>query len=150
MMTLLSRRAMLGVALISAIPAQAQNALLLADNRVAIRGYDPVAYFTIRQPVKGLPEFVAEYDESTYWFSTAEHRNMFVADPDRYAPQFRGLCAISVSLGMVNEPDPEAWAIANGKLYLFNSKDGVTYFRQQTASIVSKATEIWPGLPKPQ
>jgi YHS domain-containing protein len=150
MMTMLSRRAMLGLILMSAVPAQAQNASPRMDKRVAIRGYDPVAYFTDRQPVKGLPEFVAEYDESTYWFRSAEHRNMFIADPDRYAPQFRGLCAISVSLGMVNEPDPEAWAIADGKLYLFNSKEGVAYFRQQTASIVGKATEVWPGLPKPQ
>jgi hypothetical protein len=148
-MTLLSRRAMLAMALIPILPATAQNESPRTDKRVAIRGYDPVAYFTDGQPVQGTPDFVAEYDESTYWFRSAEHRGMFVADPDRYAPQFRGLCTISVSLGMVNEPDPEAWAIADGKLYLFQGKEGVAYFQQQTASVVGKAAEVWPGLPKP-
>ncbi len=144
------RATLLALALAAGLAASAFAGPVNEVDGVAIKGYDPVAYFTDRQPVKGVAQFSAEYDEATYWFRSAEHRALFVADPDRYAPQFRGLCAISVSLGMVNEPDPEAWAIADGRLYLFNSKEGVAYFQQQTASVVSKAAEVWPGLPKPQ
>jgi hypothetical protein len=149
-MALLSRRAMLGVVLVAAIPAMAQNARPGIGKRVVIRGYDPVAYFTEGRPVKGVPEFSADFDEMTFWFANAKHRDMFVSDPDRYAPQFRGLCTISVSMGQIAEPDPEAWAIADGKLFLFSAKAGVAYFQQQPASVVAKAAQVWPSLHKAQ
>jgi hypothetical protein len=147
-MTLLSRRSLLAAVLFASRPLRAENASPRPEKRVVIRGYDPVAYFTEGRPEKGVPEFTADFDDMTYWFTSAKHRDMFVSDPDRYAPQFGGLCTISISLGQLAEPDPEAWAIADGKLYLFSAKAGVAYFHQQTASIVGKATEIWPGLHK--
>jgi YHS domain-containing protein len=148
-MTLLSRRSFLAVALISGTPLRAQpshNAAALHEKRVALRGYDPVSYFIEGQPVKGSAEFAAEFDGATYWFKSAERRDMFVADPDRYAPQFGGLCTITVAHGGIAEPDPEAWAIADGKLYVFGAKEGVALFRRQTASIIGQAAENWPRL----
>jgi YHS domain-containing protein len=149
-MTLLSRRSVLVAVLLVATPLRAQNSSPRAEKRVVIRGYDPVAYFTEGRPVNGTPEFTAEFDDMTFWFANAKHRNMFVSDPDRYAPQFSGLCTISVSMGQVAEPDPEAWAIADGKLYLFSAKAGVAYFRQQPTSVVAKAAQVWPSLQKSQ
>jgi YHS domain-containing protein len=84
--------------------------------RMALQGYDPVSYFTNGRPEKGSPEFTAAFDDATYWFKSAEHRAMFAADPERYAPQFGGFCAISLTRGEVVEPDPESWVIADGKL----------------------------------
>src|SRR3954471_12466526 len=149
-MTLLSRRSVLAAALLLARPVQAQNSSPRPEKRVVIKGYDPIAYFVEGRPTRGVPDFTADFDDMTYWFATATHRDMFVSDPDRYAPQFGGLCTISLSMGQLAEPDPEAWAIADGKLYLFSAKAGVTYFQQQTSSIVTKAAEVWPGLHKTQ
>ena len=68
-------------------PARAQESAL------AIKGYDPVAYFTDGKPARGLPEFEYEWDEQRYRFASAEHRELFKADPVRYAPQFGNFCA---------------------------------------------------------
>jgi YHS domain-containing protein len=124
----------------------AAEAAPVLDKRLALSGYDPVSYFTPGHPEKGLVEFAAAFDDATYWFKNAEHRATFVADPDHYAPQFRGYCAITLSRGEKYEADPEAWVIADGKLYVFGSKAGVPVFRQQTASTIEKATENWAKL----
>ena len=138
------------IALVSAAPLRAQNATHRPEKRVVIRGYDPVAYFTEGRPVKGVAEFAADFDDMTYWFASAKHRDMFMADPDRFAPQFSGLCTISVSMGQLAEPDPEAWAIADGKLYLFSARAGVSYFQQQPANVAAKAGQVWHSLQKVQ
>jgi YHS domain-containing protein len=116
--------------------------------RIALRGYDPVSYFTEGRPEKGSAEFSAAFDDATYWFKNTEHRALFVADPDRYAPQFNGFCTMNIARGEKYEADPEAWVIADGKLYVFGAKEGVPMFRRQTASIVEKANEHWPELHK--
>jgi len=69
---------------------------------------------------------------------------MFVANPDRYAPQFGGLCAIDLSRGIKTEPDPEAWTIADGKLYVFSDKRGPSVFAEQGPSIVEAAAKNLP------
>jgi len=124
----------------------AAEAALATGKRLALSGYDPVSYFTDGHPEKGSAEYQASYDDATYWFKNAEHRATFVGDPDHYAPQFRGYCANFLSRGEKFEADPEAWAIADGKLYVFASKAGVPVFRAQTASTIEKATENWAKL----
>jgi YHS domain-containing protein len=116
------------------------------EKRLALKGYDPVSYFTEGRPEKGSAEYSATFDDATYWFKSAEHRTLFVNDPDHYAPQFGGHCTIMVSRGEKYEADPEAWTIADGKLYVFSDKKGVPFFEQQTASIVEKAAKNWPEL----
>lgn len=119
-----------------------------AETRVALSGYDPVAYFTDGHPEKGSAEYSAAFDDATYWFKNAEHRALFTGDPDHYAPQFSGYCAINLSHGVKVEADPEAWAIANGRLYVFSMKQGVPLFKQQTAEIVDRATQNWSEVRK--
>jgi hypothetical protein len=121
-----------------------------AEKRVALSGYDPVSYFTDGRPEKGSAEYSADFDDATYRFKSAEHRALFVADPDQYAPRFNGYCAIMVSRGEKYEADPQAWSISGGKLYVFAGKDGVPLFQQQTASIIEKAAANWPELRKQQ
>jgi YHS domain-containing protein len=147
----LSRRSIL-IGLPVLVLAAAGRVPLAADaapgtgKRLALSGYDPVSYFTDGHPEKGSAEYQASYDDATYWFKSAEHRATFVADPDRYAPQFAGYCAVTLSRGAKYEADPEAWAIADGKLYVFGAKEAVPMFRAQTASVIEKATDNWAKL----
>src|SRR5205823_3969735 len=104
-----------------------------AGLRVAISGYDPVAYFTDGQPQKGSEAFWFAFDDAVYLFRNAEHRATFAGDPERYAPQYAGFCAAGISKGYKTEPDPEAWAILSGRLYLFQLKDRVPGFKQDTS-----------------
>jgi hypothetical protein len=116
-----------------------------AGRRIALRGYDPVAYFTEAQPQKGSEAFWFAFDDAVYLFKSAEHRAAFAADPERYAPQYAGFCAGGVSKGYKTEPDPEAWAVLNGKLFVFELKERVPMFKQD-AAFIDKADANWPTL----
>ena len=97
---------------------------LAGDTRLMLKGYDTVAYFTDGKPAKGDPNISYEFDEGRYYFSTEKHRELFAADPDRYAPQFGGYCTGSMSRNVRgNEGHPEAWVISEGKLYVFGAPD---------------------------
>ena len=145
-MPLIGRRLLLlmaPAACLVATPLKAET--LPAGRRIGIGGYDSVAYFTEGQPQRGSEALWFAFDDVVYLFKSAEHRAKFVADPERYAPQYAGFCAAGVSKGYKTEPDPEAWAILNGKLYLFQLKDRVPGFKQDTA-FIDKANSNWPGL----
>ena len=111
---------------------------------VALRGYDPVAYFTIGRPTPGSSEHEYLWDEHLYRFARAEHRALFAADPIKYAPQFANFCAMALARGQIIEADPESWLISEGKLYVFALPIGAERFQQGLAGNVSKANEHRP------
>ena len=115
-------------------------------DRIALSGHDPVSYFTPGHPEKGSPEFTYSFDDARYWFVSEEHRAMFAADPEHFAPQFAGYCAITVSRGAKYEADPEAWVIWDGKLFVFGSKDIVPDFNAHPGEIAGKAKAAWATL----
>ena len=128
----ISRRSFIAAVAVAAFcgAAAAQNASpASAGPRVALKGYDPVSYFTDGKPEKGSAEFTFAFDDTTYWFKSAEHKAKFAAEPERYAPQFDGFCAVQLSRGRKVEADPEAWEITNGKLYVFSGKAACRYSR---------------------
>ena len=115
--------------------------------RVALRGYDPVAYFTDGHPVQGDPRFWYEFDDTVYLFAGPEHRAVFVADPDHYAPIFRGFCAVSIAYGMKDEGLPDVWRIVDGKLFVFGRPEGPKDFAADPAGITARARANWAALP---
>ena len=66
---------------------------------VAVRGYDTVAYFTLGEPTAGKEAFETEWRGAKWRFASQEHQDLFVANPDNYAPQYGGYCAYGVALG---------------------------------------------------
>jgi YHS domain-containing protein len=110
--------ALVVLALFTGLPAQAQS---VAEPAVALRGIDVVSYFKVGGPVPGQTEFRHDFDGARYLFSSAQNRAAFVAEPDRWLPQFSGLCATGISLGKEFKGDPDAWKVVDGKLYLYHS-----------------------------
>lgn len=127
----------------TAIPSVAAEKVPLA-----IEGYDSVAYFTIGKPARGLPEFEYEWDEHRYRFVSAEHRDLFKADPVRYAPQFANFCAMSLSRGVLVVADPENWLLSDGKLYIFGAAYGPDRFSKDLPANVVKADQNRPLIEK--
>ena len=82
--------------------------------RLAIKGYDPVAYFTPGQPLPGSPDISYDWDGARWQFADNAHRELFIRDPDAYAPRYGGYCALGMTTGNHGEVDPEAWAIVDG------------------------------------
>jgi len=87
---------------------------------LAIKGYDPVAYFTVGKAVKGSKDLSVYSVGATYYFSSAANKELFKANPDKYMPEYGGWCAYAMGAkGEKVSVDPETFKIVNGKLYLF-------------------------------
>jgi hypothetical protein len=145
----LSRRIVIRLILLVAASFAAMPPSFASEKApLAIKGYDPVAYFTLGKPALGLSEIEYEWDEHRYRFSRAEHRELFKADPVRYAPQFANFCAMALTRGEIHEANPEYWLISDGKLYIFGMATGPERFRRSLTENLLKASENRPLLPK--
>jgi len=113
---------------------------------LAIKGYDPEAYFEDGKPVKGDAAYQFQLKGATWRFSSAAHREAFTKDPERYAPQYGGFCAYGVSEGHTAPVDPEAWSVVGGKLYLNYDKKVREDWKKDTDGRIRKADENWPKL----
>ena len=90
------------------------------ENKVAIQGYDPVAYFTQKKAVKGKAAMASTYEGVTYYFSSQANKETFTKNPASYEPQYGGWCAYAMGAnGEKVEVDPGTFKILDGKLYLY-------------------------------
>jgi YHS domain-containing protein len=115
---------------------------------LAIKGYDPVAYFQQSAPVKGSTQFSYQWQGTKWLFASAENRDRFQAQPERYAPQYGGYCAYAVSKGRTASIDPGAWTIVDGRLYLNYSKGVRNRWGQDVPGNIAKGDKNWPDLHK--
>ncbi|NEO87565.1 MAG: YHS domain-containing protein [Spirulina sp. SIO3F2] len=112
---------------------------------LAIQGYDPVAYFS-DTAIAGDAEITSTYDDAIYRFTNAENKAKFDADPNQYAPQYGGFCAVAVSEGKTFPINPETYSVEAGKLYLFyNGSLGNTkeQWVQDVAARKANADQHW-------
>lgn len=116
------------------------------EARLSISGYDPVAYFTDGKPVPGSSEFEYVWHDAHWRFATAAHRDLFVKDPEHYAPQYDGYCAMGVGWEQPHKDtvDPNAWAIVDGKLYLTHTTRGLAAWQEKAAENIKRADQNWP------
>jgi YHS domain-containing protein len=147
-MNLFIRIATILCALLAAGVARAEKPVNTTFTGVAIKGYDPVAYFTESKPVKGSSDFSHEWNGAEWRFASAANRDLFKADPVKYAPQYGGYCAWAVSRGYTAGIDPEAWKIVNGRLYLNYSPKVQAQWSEDIPGNIARAEENWPKLLK--
>lgn len=115
---------------------------------IAIKGYDPVAYFTQQKPVKGNSEISYDWQGAEWRFTSEENRELFKKAPNNYSPQYGGYCAWAVSQGYTAGIDPEAWKIVEGKLYLNYSRDVQKKWEGDVSGNIAKADRNWPEIVK--
>ena len=126
--------------------AQADNPPIAVDDAGrAVEGYDTVAYFSDGQPQPGDAAFSHDWEGATWLFASAAHRDAFVADPMRYAPQFGGYCAYAVSRGQAIKAKPEVWTIFDDKLYLNLGPGTQARWREDVPGNIARAVSNWPG-----
>jgi len=117
------------------------------DGKVAIQGYDPVAYFKQGKAAKGKKELAAAYEGVTYYFSTATNKEAFAKNPLGYEPQYGGWCAYAMgSNGEKVEINPETFKIVEGKLYLFYNayfNNTLKSWNKEEATLKAKADANW-------
>ena len=134
------------VTLASSAALAAKPPVFSTRKQVAINGYDPVAYFTEAQPRRGQKEHSLDWNGATWRFASAENKELFSANPERYAPQFGGYCAYAVSRGYTASTAPEAWTVHNGKLYLNYSLSVRDTWDQDRERNITRGNANWPGV----
>jgi YHS domain-containing protein len=138
----------LPLVLATALLAQTAPAIYTTKSNLALSGYDAVSYFKDGKPVAGKTEFSYKWMAATWRFSSAENRDAFKAEPEKYAPQYGGYCAFGTSQGHLVPGDPQAWKVVDDKLYLNYNKDVQKFWLQDIPGNIQKADENYPKLHK--
>lgn len=138
------------------LPATAQDAVTLRkkhfnlESGLAIEGYDPVAYFTQNQAVKGKKELAVSHQGILYYFSSEANKEVFKATPLKYEPEYGGWCAYAMGQnGEKVTVDPETFKILNGRLYLFYNRyftNTLKDWNKNEAALKKNADINWPKL----
>jgi len=118
----------------------------VTNNLVALQGYDPVAYFTDKMPIKGVGINRFVYKGVAYIFADTRNLETFKQDPEKYIPAFGGFCAYAVMHGKKVVGDPQAWKIYDGKLYLNLNKRVLMVWEKDIANNIATANKHWPQI----
>jgi len=137
---------LLAISLSGALPAGLGAQEVFTDQGLALRGYDPVAYFTQGVPQRGSEAFTTQWSGAEWRFASEAHRDAFVAAPEDFAPQYGGYCAWAVSQGYTAPINPHAWAIVDGKLYLNATQRVQRRWARDPAGHIERADANWPEL----
>ncbi len=128
----------------SATPGMAERTISAPEvytatkEKLALSGYDPVAYFVAGAPKKGQAGISTVHQGITWRFENEANKAAFLAQPAKYAPQYGGYCAYAVSQGYTASGDPTVWEIVDGKLYINYSRSvGVSWSKQARTYIAS-------------
>ena len=119
---------------------------LFSSNGVAINGYDAVSYHLEQQPRKGDVTHQYQWKGASWQFSNAHNKALFIANPEKYAPQYGGFCAYAASKNALAPTDPQAWTVRDGKLYLNFSTAVRSRWQQDVIDNIRIADGNWPGL----
>jgi hypothetical protein len=126
--------------------AHADNPPISMDDAgQAIEGYDTVAYFTDGAPQPGSTDYTHDWQGATWLFASVENRDAFVADPDRYAPQFGGYCAYAITKGHTIKGKAKVWSIVDDRLYLNLGPGAQKKWRKDVPGNIARALINWPG-----
>ncbi|VAV87914.1 hypothetical protein MNBD_ALPHA07-2340 [hydrothermal vent metagenome] len=128
-------------------PETLEPAKVFAVDGIAIRGTDPVAYFTAGQPVMGRVEFSHGWAGATWYFASADNRDAFRVEPGKYAPQYGGFCAWAVAAkGRLYSTQPKNWSIVGDKLYLNYSDKIQEIWESDRQGFITQGDARWPEI----
>ena len=128
----------------------AADTLQYATANGAIDGYDPVSYFTDGAAKRGSPDITAEWNGATWRFTSVEKRDAFKENPERFAPQYGGFCALGMAHGGDVPTNPQAWTIWNDKLYLNMIKEVSITWRYNPDKLIERADVKWDAMNAPK
>jgi YHS domain-containing protein len=113
---------------------------------LALKGYDPVAYFTMGHAMAGDARYTATHEGATYRFASAAHRETFMKEASKYAPQYGGYCAFGVAGGYKVKIDPQAFTVRDGKLFLNYDTKVQARWLSDVPGYLAKSEANWSGL----
>lgn len=144
--TLLGFLALPPLLAITGVPASAAEPETFAVEGLAIRGIDPVAYFTGANPVLGNVAHPVVYRGAQWRFVSATNKATFQTDPDKYGAQFGGYCAFAASRGYLAPTIPEAWTVYEDRLYLNANLRARELWLRDIPDNIAAGRANWPGI----
>ena len=129
---------------------QAKPTVSIDANGVGLRGYDPVAYFTEGKAIKGDPKFTSTYGSAIYEFKSGENKAAFDKEPAKYAPQYGGYCAMAMTMGKLEDADPNFFLVHDGKLLVQRNEKAHMMFMKDPSGNHQKADQWWAKLQQGQ
>jgi thioredoxin-dependent peroxiredoxin len=118
----------------------------IGAGKVALEGYDPVAYQRQNQAVKGRKEIAATHRGVTYWFASDQNRQLFREHPEKFLPTYGGWCATAMAKGQKVEIDPTNFKVTNGRLFLFFKAfyaNALKEWNKDEANLTARADAHW-------
>ncbi|MGU9951983.1 MAG: YHS domain-containing (seleno)protein [Gammaproteobacteria bacterium WSBS_2016_MAG_OTU1] len=112
-------------------------------NNIGVNGYDVISYFELSKAVKGNPNYEAEWGGLKWHFTSSKNYEKFLANPQKYIPQYGGHCAYGVAQGYLVRGDPTAWSVHNGKLYINYNANIRTAWLADATGFVESAEKAW-------
>uniref|UniRef100_UPI00404897FC YHS domain-containing (seleno)protein n=1 Tax=Roseivirga sp. TaxID=1964215 RepID=UPI00404897FC len=134
--------------------ANAQNKIAnnIDDSKIALQGYSPVSYLDLGIAQIGIKEYKSTYDGLAYYFTSADQKKTFDANPKKYLPQYGGYCAFGVSVGAKFRVDPNKFVVKDGKYFLFLYDLEVDaqqlWLAGNHKELVAKSNQNWEKLSK--
>lgn len=140
---LLASVAVQGTAVFASDEYNVSSGITAVGAPLALHGVDPVAFIHSGRPVEGAAELASTHDGAAYYFSTAENKKAFDANPEAFLPQNGGFCTFGVSVGKKFDGDPSYAAVIDKKLYVFLNKEVFDAFNKNRAGTIANASDQW-------
>lgn len=140
----LARTAAIAAAL--AFVAGCASNRVIADGphaNLMLKGYDPVAYFTLGKPVPGRVDITVQHDGLDYRFTSDEHRKMFLANPERYVPKYGGFCAQGIAYAVMFGGEAEKFQIIDDRLFIFGDQGAIDAWNSSPKKHLEYAEHYW-------
>ena len=139
----------LGIAIspMAAMPAFAKSDAVHTSwrNDTAVEGYDVVTFFS-GKPQDGKAEFSASYKGADWYFFNQGNRDLFLTNPEQFAPQYGGYCAWAVSKGKLAPGRADHFHVEDGKLYMnYNARIQRRWLKGK-ANFIESANSRWPAI----
>lgn len=135
-----------GLLMLAGSAAAAGFAVDTDPNGLALKGHDPVAYFTLGKTTPGSEKHAATFDGSRYRFVSSDNRDRFLQNPAEYLPAYGGYCAYGITLKVKVSGDPVAWKIVDNVLYINSSLDSLATWSKDIPGYIREADRIWPDI----
>jgi len=128
------------------LAVHAQNAEIYSVEGKAIRGYDVVAFFKNHQPILGNDSINYQWKDANWNFASNENKELFIKNPEKYAPQYGGYCAYGTAGNHKAPTQIDTWTIVENKLYFNYNKKVKSFWNKNQDSLIEKANLYWPTL----
>ena len=117
-------------------------------NGIALKGYDPVAFFIEKKAMKGKKEYFYEWNNVKWLFYDSINLEVFKLFPESFSPQYGGFCSYTITKNGIASVDFNFWEIYENKIYFFHSDKMKNLWKKKAKYYLKISEKIWKNVEK--